>query len=117
MLGLEAEQGSSRNQMFLYIAFDILSADDQFTGFFRLCLHVGLNRGKRTAEGVVQQYAPLVFHFDRNGFGRCFRERYIRWHILVFDRNLDIYFILLLEALEKPERSRLLSTVDGEEKP
>ena len=93
--------------MFLYFAFDIFPADDQFTGFFWLCLHVGLNWGKRTTEGVVQQYTPFVFHFDRNGFGRCFCERYIRWHILVFDRSLDIYFILLLEALEKPNAESL----------
>ena len=112
--------------MFLYFAFDIFPADDQFTGFFWLCLHVGLNWGKRTTEGVVQQYTPFVFHFDRNGFGRCFCERYIRWHILVLDRNLDIYFILLLELWRsqkpkansiKQKKIKLLSTVDGEEKP
>ena len=103
MLGFEAEQGCGRNQMFLYFVFDIFPVNDQFTGFFRLCLHVGLNWGKRTSEGVVQQYTPLVFHFDCNGFGRCFRERYIWRHILVLDRNPDIYFILLLQALEKPK--------------
>ena len=103
MLRIETEQGSSRNQLFLDIAFDFFPADGQFTCFFRFCFHIGLNRGKRPAEGVVQQHAPFVFHFDRNSFGRRFSERYIRWHILVFDRNLDIYFILLLQALEEPE--------------
>ena len=62
-----------------------------------------LGQIKQTSEGVVQQYTPLVFHFDCNGFGRCFRERYIWRNILVLDRNPDIYFILLLQALEKPE--------------
>ena len=99
---------------FFIFVFDIFPVNDQFTGFFRLCLHVGLNWGKRTSEGVVQQYTPLVFHFDCNGFGRCFRERYIWRHILVLDRILISisYSCCRLWRSQKPKANSIKTEKD-----
>ena len=96
MLKSEAEQGWSQSDVFFISFFDIVN--DRLSDF-PIVSTVGLNWGKRTSEGVVQH---TLFTFDCNGLRR-FRERYSGGTFVDFDRNLDIHFILLLQALEKLE--------------
>lgn len=104
-LRLELDERSGCDELFLDAAFDFRLADGEASRLL-LRLHVRFERGERPSQRVVQQDAPFVFHLDGDDVGRCLRESDVGGDVFVFDRNLYLYFVCLLEALHEPKTKR-----------
>lgn len=104
-LWFELDERGGCDELLLDTAFDFRLADGEVSRLL-LRLHVRFERGERSSQRIVQQDAPFVFHLDGDGVGRCLRESDVGGDVFVFDRNLYIYFIFLLEALHEPKTER-----------